>query len=580
MAGRLALEDARRAPEGIDVQMSFADLGTDLRNVTFVVVDLETTGGRPGAEEITEIGAVKSVGGEVVGEFATLVNPNQPIPPYIAVLTGITTAMVMEAPRIAEVLPEFFEFVGASPDTVLVAHNARFDVGHLKAAAAALDLPFPPVMTLDTVQLARRTITRDETPNYKLATLSRVIATEVTPTHRALDDARATQELLQFILGRLGPLGVSHLEDLKTVSDPVPYRRRLKANLADGLPRTPGVYRFIGPSGDVLYVGTSVNVYKRVRQYFTAAEKRTRIAEMVDLAVRVEATPTATRLEAQAHELRDIQRFDPPYNRRSKRPQNRPWLVLTNEPHPRLSIVRSVPAHDLHNALGPFTTMKAAKKAKDLLERVTNVRTCTNRLPLAAAPRFRACSLLEMGRCSAPCVTGEPQRALESARRALSGLVDEAVEHAMANLRLLASREEFERAADERDRLSALVTTAARRERLTLLAATAEIRATKQTEHGWETIVVRWGRLVGTAVASSLHEVVGVAEALAATTPAVDEPTTACGAAPVDEMQLLYDWIFSPGTRLLSSPERPLAVPRRSAQRHRIDVEREHVSSA
>ncbi|AZN29079.1 DEDD exnuclease domain-containing protein [Flaviflexus salsibiostraticola] len=574
MAGRLLLEDARRAPEGVDVQMSFSDLGTDLRGVTFVVVDLETTGGRPGAEEITEIGAVKSIGGEVVGEFATLVNPNQPIPPYITVLTGITTAMVMEAPRIAQVLPAFFEFVGNAPDTVLVAHNARFDVGHLKAAAAALALPFPTVMTLDTVQLARRTITKDETPNYKLGTLARVIGTDVAPTHRALDDARATEELLQFMLGRLGPLGVSHLEDLKTVTDPVPYRRRLKANLADGLPRSPGVYRFIGPSGDVLYVGTSVNVYRRVRQYFTAAEKRRRIAEMVDLAVRVEATPTATRLESQVHELRAIQSFDPPYNRRSKRPDKRPWLVLTNEPHPRLSIVRSVAAEDMAASLGPFTTMKAAKKAKDLLERTSRVRTCTSRLPLMPSPQFRACSLLEMGRCSGPCVSGEPQEALTIARTVLSGLVDDAVAHTMENLRQMSSREEFERAADERDRLSALVTTAARRERLSLLAGTAELRAAKPTEHGWEIIIVRWGRLVGTAVAPGIHEVVGVAEALAASTPSVDEPTVACGAAPVEEMELLYGWVFSPGTRLLSSPATSLAIPRSSAQRHRIDVAR------
>ncbi len=574
VAGRLILEDARRAPDGIDVQMSFDDLGTNLRDVTFVVVDLETTGGRPGAEEITEIGAVKSVGGTIVGEFATLVNPNQPIPPYITVLTGITTAMVMAAPRISRVLPAFFEFVGNSPDTVLVAHNARFDIGHLKAAAAALDLPFPRVMSLDTVQLARRTISKDETPNYKLGTLSRVIGTEVTPTHRALDDAKATEELLQFILGRLGPLGVSHLEDLKTITDAVPYRRRKKAHLADGLPRTPGVYRFIGPSGEVLYVGTSVNVYKRVRQYFTAAEKRTRIGEMVDLSVRVDATSTATKLEAQVLELRDIQTFDPPYNRRSKRPDKRPWLILTKEPHPRLSIVRSVAADDLPNALGPFTTWKSAKKAKDLLERVTQVRTCTPRLPLLPPPSARACSLLEMGRCSAPCVTGEPQEALDRAGRVLSGLVDDAVSHTMANLRLMAEREEFERAADERDRLAALVTTAGRKEQLTLLSTNAELRAARPVDHGWEIIVVRWGRLVGSAVAPTIADVLSTANTLAASSPAVDQPVLACGAAPIEEMEILYDWICSSGTRLLTSPPEPFAVSRRSPQRFSIDVER------
>ena len=116
------------------VQGTFDELGTPLREVTFVVVDLETTGGSPLSCAITEIGAVKVRGGEVLGEFQTLVNPGEPIPPFIAVLTGITDTMVAAAPRIESVLPSFVEF---ARDTVLVAHNAPFDIGFLKAACAA-----------------------------------------------------------------------------------------------------------------------------------------------------------------------------------------------------------------------------------------------------------------------------------------------------------------------------------------------------------------------------------------------------------------------------------------------------------
>ncbi|PZS32173.1 MAG: endonuclease, partial [Pseudonocardiales bacterium] len=102
------------------VQASFDELGEPLREVTFVVVDLETTGGAPASCEITEIGAVKVRGGEVVGEFQTLVNPCVGIPPFIAVLTGITDTMVASAPRLGAVLPAFLEFARGS---VLVAHN-------------------------------------------------------------------------------------------------------------------------------------------------------------------------------------------------------------------------------------------------------------------------------------------------------------------------------------------------------------------------------------------------------------------------------------------------------------------------
>src|SRR5664279_3363886 len=119
------------APLTTPAQVSFDELGTALREVTFVVVDLETTGGSPQSSAITEIGAVKTRGGEVLGEFQTLVDPGGPIPPFIVALTGITDAMLIAAPRIEQVLPAFLEFLG---DAVLVAHNAPFDVGFLKAA--------------------------------------------------------------------------------------------------------------------------------------------------------------------------------------------------------------------------------------------------------------------------------------------------------------------------------------------------------------------------------------------------------------------------------------------------------------
>ena len=110
-------------------QPSFDELGRNLIDTTFVVLDLETTGGSPRDCAITEIGAVKVRGGEVIGEFQTLINPGGPIPPFITVLTGITDAMVIAAPPIGEALFSLFEFLGSPDETVLVAHNAPFDIG-------------------------------------------------------------------------------------------------------------------------------------------------------------------------------------------------------------------------------------------------------------------------------------------------------------------------------------------------------------------------------------------------------------------------------------------------------------------
>src|SRR5690606_1193612 len=180
-------------------------------DTTFCVVDLETTGGSPAkGSRITEIGAVKVRAGEVVGEFQTLVNPDQSIPAFITVLTGITDQMVIEAPRIAEVLPSFLEFARGS---VLVAHNAPFDVGFLKHAARELQIDWPGFDVLDTAVIARRVLLRDEVPNVKLATLAARFSS-VTPDHRALTDARATVDVLHALFERLGTWDVTTVEDI------------------------------------------------------------------------------------------------------------------------------------------------------------------------------------------------------------------------------------------------------------------------------------------------------------------------------------------------------------------------------
>jgi len=204
-----------------------------------VIVDLETTGGSPASSAITEIGAVKVRGGEPLGEFQTLVNPGISVPPFIAVLTGITDSMVASAPRLSAVLPTFLDWAAGS---VLVAHNAPFDVGFLRAGATSLGLDWPGFDSVDTARLARRVLTRDEAPDCKLSTLSRLFRTDTTPCHRALADARATTEVLHGLLERLGNLGIRTHEELVSFTGLATAAQRRKRYLADGLPVGPGVY--------------------------------------------------------------------------------------------------------------------------------------------------------------------------------------------------------------------------------------------------------------------------------------------------------------------------------------------------
>jgi len=188
---------------------------TLLHETTFVVVDLETTGASPkkGAA-ITEIGAVKVRGGEKIGEFSTFVNPLAAIPEYITDMTGITDLMLAHAPVIDEIYPTFLEFLGSHAETVLVAHNAPFDLSFLKSAAKDLDFSWPSYKTLDTVTVARQLLTKEDVPNCKLSTLATYFGTKTEPTHRALDDARATTEIFHGLLEKLGSLQIYTLEAL------------------------------------------------------------------------------------------------------------------------------------------------------------------------------------------------------------------------------------------------------------------------------------------------------------------------------------------------------------------------------
>lgn len=376
-----------------EVQRGFEDLGRPLSEVTFTVVDLETTGGSPAhGATITEIGAVKVRGGEVLGEFQTLIDPGVAIPPTISALTGITDAMVVGHPRIDAVLPAFLEF---ATGTVLVAHNAAFDVGFLKHFAAEHAHPWPPFEVLDTVKLARRLITRDEAPNCKLGTLAHLFGATTTPNHRALADARATVDVLHALIARVGGQGVDTLEELRAWSTKVSAAQRRKRHLAHGLPTGPGVYLFVDGTGRILYVGTSKNVAARVRTYFTASETRSRMGEMVAATESVRAVECASALEAQVRELRLIGANKPPYNHRSKFPEKEWYLTLTAEVWPRLSAVRKVSADAAR--LGPLASRKVAERCLEALHVAFPLRQCSQRLP--SSPSATPCVLAEMGRC-------------------------------------------------------------------------------------------------------------------------------------------------------------------------------------
>ncbi|HEU5269766.1 MAG TPA: DEDD exonuclease domain-containing protein [Jatrophihabitans sp.] len=548
------------------LQLSLDELAQPLRATTFVVVDLETTGST-GTDSITEIGAVKVCGGRVVGEFATLVDPGVSIAPFVSVLTGITDQMVAAAPTIAAVLPSFLEFIRGA---VLVAHNAPFDVGFLKAACAQHGHPWPKPAVVDTALLARRVLTRDEVPNCKLGTLAGFFSSATVPNHRALTDARATVDVLHGLIARLGNLGVHSLPELREFSAQVSDAQRRKRHLADPLPHAPGVYIFADARGEPLYVGTSKDLRNRVRQYFVASETRSRMGEMVGLAESVSGIVCAHALEAQVRELRLIGSLKPRYNRRSKNGDRTIWLKLTDEPYPRLSVVRQI-RPDGSAYFGPLRSSRQAEQLRDAIHDAVALRQCTDRLSPGRRVRS-ACALAGIHRCPAPC-----EDAISPADYAvLAEAVVQAWQADVATLigplrsRLfdLSEAQRYEEAAIVRDRIATLVRSCARMQSLTGLARIHELVAARPDGNGgWELTVIRRGRLAAAGVATRGVPPMPVVDSLLSTAEVVPDDGMATVAS-VEETELLLRWLTEPGIRLVATSE-PWQSPARGAARLR-----------
>jgi DNA polymerase-3 subunit epsilon len=527
-------------------QASFDDLGTPLSEVTFCVLDLETTGGSAADCEITEIGAARYRFGEEIGSFQTLVNPGAPIPPFITVLTGITQAMVVEAPSIEAALPALLEFVG---DSVVVGHNLRFDLSFIGAAARRLGYRALDNRTLDTVALARRLV-RSDVRNLKLATLAAHFRSPVTPTHRALDDARATAHVLWGLLERAGSLGVTSLEDLLTLPTARGSAHYRKIHLADELPRLPGVYMFKDRNGTVFYVGKANNLRTRVRSYFYG-DKRKSVTNMLRELAEVEHRVCQSAIEAEVTELRLIHAWRPRHNRRSRPPKSSHFVKLTDEEYPRLSLVRKV-RDDRAIYLGPFRSRRGAETVMAAIWDAVPVRRCTHR----PGTRETTCAAAQMGVALCPCdgtlTAAEYAPVVDLLYRGLSGEPELLLEPLAIRLGRLADDQRYEEAATARDRHGALARALQRRRAWQAMqeAGMFEVEA-GNGDHA----VIDHGRLVH-AWAAGTHPPLMPAPQSSPGRQVPEDVMTA------EEAGLLWKWLTSDGARLIVS-QGALALPAR-----------------
>ncbi|MCZ6739752.1 MAG: DEDD exonuclease domain-containing protein [Actinobacteria bacterium] len=533
-------------------QPSFDDLSTPLFDVTFCVLDLETTGGSPANCEITEIGAVKYRGGELLGSFQTLVDPGQAIPPSITILTGITHAMVFDAPRIESALPMFLEFIG---DAIVVGHNVRFDLSFLNAAAIRLGYGHLENKSVDTAALARRLI-RPEVRNLRLQTLADHFRSPVRPVHRALDDARATAHVLHGLLERVGSLGVTNLDDLLQLPTARGSTHYSKIKLTENLPRRPGIYIFRDRQSTPIYVGKATNIRTRVRSYFYGDKRRT-IANLMKELHSVDHQVCETVLEAEVTELRLIHAHRPRYNRRSRPPKSSHFVKVTDERFPRLSVVRTL-KDDGISYLGPFRSKRAACLVMTAIWDAHPIRRC--RTP--AGSREGKCAAAQLGVACCPCDGQLPEDEYRVVvDRLLTGFAespDLLLDPLVDRMTRFANKRRYEEAAWVRDRHDALARAIERKHRWQALTGAGffEIEDAK----GCRTVIDH-GALVETRRPGDSPGLIARAQTV---DPSMTEvpPSVEAG----EEAEIIWRWLTGTPVRLIESTGR-LALPVRRVVR-------------
>jgi DNA polymerase III epsilon subunit family exonuclease len=315
--------DARLSWRGASVGLADPP-GASLRveEATYVVFDLETTGLSPATAAICEIGAVRVRGLELEETFETLVNPRRPLPAPIAALTGIDARELRGAPPVELAVRRLLDFAG---DAVLVAHNARFDMGFLDREVERLTGRRVASPVVDTVWLARRLL-EGRQRRVGLASLAYFFGTGVQPCHRALADAQATAEILTALVGLAQERGVSTVAELVELSAPRARRLAGKRSLVAGAPTQPGVYLFRDRNDQVLYVGRARDLRARLRSYFRTDRQRPAVEAALGALDRVEWRVLGSELEAGLEELRLLRELRPPANARGTRPDRHVYL--------------------------------------------------------------------------------------------------------------------------------------------------------------------------------------------------------------------------------------------------------------
>lgn len=358
----------------------------------YAVVDIETTGGKFNEEGITEIAIHKFDGHQIVDSFISLVNPEREIQPFVVNLTGINNKMLRNAPKFFEVAKRIIEI---TTDCILVAHNTSFDYRILRTEFKRLGFEFER-HTLCTVELSKKLI--PELESYKLGRLCRTLGIPVTDRHRANGDALATVKLLQLLLDKDVEKTIIKStikqESLNKLSP------KLTAIIED-LPTKTGVYYIHESDGEIIYIGKSKNIKKRVNQHFTNTNTKSKKIQLQVVSVTYEIT--GSELVALLKENEEIKRNKPFFNRVLKRTVYTHALYSFCDDNGYINLK----IDKVDGRKNPITTFSNLQSAKSFLFRIVEeYKLCQKLTGLDIAKKN--CFGYSIKACNGACIQEEP----------------------------------------------------------------------------------------------------------------------------------------------------------------------------
>ncbi|GAA4231141.1 exonuclease domain-containing protein [Postechiella marina] len=357
----------------------------------YAILDIETTGGKFNEEGITEIAIYKYNGHEIVDQFISLVNPEREIQPFVVNLTGINSNMLRNAPKFYEIAKRIVEI---TEDCILVAHNAQFDYRILSTEFRRLGFDYER-KTLCSVELSKRLIPGQ--PSYSLGKLVRSLGIPVTDRHRASGDALATVKLFKILLDK---------DTTKTIiqeSISLNPKKQLEPKHIDiiaSLPTITGVYYIHKANGDIIYIGKSKNIKKRINQHFTNTNAKSKKIQLHAASVTYEAT--GSELVALLKESEEIKRNNPIYNRALRRKTFSHALYSFKDNNGYINLKIDI----ADGRKNPITTFTNRQSAKSFIEKVVEEFKLCQKLSGLYKTKS-SCFNYDINACNGACIEKE-----------------------------------------------------------------------------------------------------------------------------------------------------------------------------